>query len=97
MQTQYYNVYQVLIRAQRYSSRLIPLYPRRTSRQNLRRRPPESVIRICRGSASAAGPWVRLVVHLGEVLKIEMGVDLRGRDIGMTEQLLNGAQIGTRF
>jgi hypothetical protein len=37
------------------------------------------------------------VVDLGEVLKIKVRVDLRGRNIGMTEQFLDATQILTRF
>ncbi len=40
-----------------------------------------------------ARPWVRLVIHLRQMLKIEMGIDLGGADIGMSEQLLYGAQV----
>ncbi len=54
------------------------------ARQNLRRQPCKSFIEVCRNSAAAAGSGVRLVVNLGKVLKIEVGVDLRGRDISMT-------------
>jgi hypothetical protein len=33
------------------------------------------------------------VVYLGQVLEIEVGVDLRGRDAGVAEHLLHGAQV----
>ncbi len=38
-------------------------------------------------------PWMGFVVDLGEVLKVEVGIDLRGRDIGVAEQLLDSAQV----
>src|SRR6476646_8972992 len=34
-----------------------------------------------------------LLMHLPEVLPIDMGVNLRGRDIGVAEHLLNRAQV----
>lgn len=34
-----------------------------------------------------------LVVDFRQMLKIQMGIDLRGRDAGMPQQLLHGAQI----
>lgn len=37
------------------------------------------------------------VVHLGQVLKIQMGVDLGGGDIGVTEQLLHQTQVTAGF
>lgn len=37
------------------------------------------------------------VVDLGQVLKIEMGVDLRRANVGVAEQLLDRAQITGRF
>ena len=40
---------------------------------------------------------MRLVVDLGEVLKIEMGVDLRGTDIRMPQQLLHRTQVTARL
>ena len=45
------------------------------------------------GSAFALGPGVRLIVDLREVLEIEVGVDLGCRNVGMTQELLDGAQI----
>ena len=35
---------------------------------------------------------VRRVVHLGQVLEVELGVDLRGRDVGVAQQFLYRAQ-----
>ena len=40
---------------------------------------------------------MRLVVNLGETLKIEMGVHLGGAQIGMAEQFLHCAQITAGF
>jgi hypothetical protein len=47
--------------------------------------------------AAAARPRVGSIVDLGEVLKIEVSVDLGGRDVGMSEKLLNPAQIPARL
>ena len=44
-----------------------------------------------------SGARMRRVVDLRQVLKIEMGVNLRGGDVDVAEQFLNRAQIGTRF
>jgi len=41
----------------------------------------------------APGPGVGLVVDLGQVLEIQVGIYLRRADIGVTEELLNGAEI----
>ena len=38
-------------------------------------------------------PRVRRVIHLRQVLEVEMGVDLRAADAGVTEQLLHGTEI----
>ena len=38
-----------------------------------------------------------LVVDLGEMLEIQMGVDLGGADVRVPEQLLNGPQIAARL
>ena len=38
-------------------------------------------------------PRMGRVIHLRQVLEIEMGVDLRAADAGVTEQLLHRAQI----
>src|SRR3569832_2279469 len=43
-----------------------------------------------------SGARVRLVVDLGEVLEVEVGVDLRRRDVGMPQQLLHQTQHTTR-
>lgn len=37
-----------------------------------------------------AGTWVRFIVNLGQMLKVQLSVDLGGTQIGMTEQFLNG-------
>lgn len=37
---------------------------------------------------------MRIAIGGGEPLPADMGVALRGRHIGMTEQLLHGAQVG---
>ena len=39
------------------------------------------------------GPWVCLVIDLFEVLKIKVGVYLRGRDISMAQQFLDRPKI----
>jgi hypothetical protein len=44
-----------------------------------------------------AGAGMRLIVDLCKVLKIEMGIDLRGRDIGVPEQFLHSAQVSRGF
>ena len=36
-------------------------------------------------------PWMRLIIHLGEVLEIKMGINLGGGDIGVAEEFLYGA------
>lgn len=38
-------------------------------------------------------PWMCLVINLGQVLKIQMGIDLRRRQAGMAEHFLHGPQI----
>jgi len=43
------------------------------------------------------GAGVGPVVDLGEALEIEMGIDLGRRDVGVTEQFLNGPKVATRF
>jgi hypothetical protein len=48
-------------------------------------------------SLLSARAWVRLVVNLREVLKIEMRVDLGGADVGVAEEFLHGAQVAARF
>ena len=37
------------------------------------------------------------VVDLGQLLKVEVGIDLRGREVFVTEQLLNRAEVSARF
>ena len=41
----------------------------------------------------ATRAWVGRVVNIGEMLKIEVGVDLGGGNIGVPEQFLHRAQI----
>src|SRR5690606_8944467 len=41
----------------------------------------------------ASGPWVGLVVHLRQMLEVEMSVHLRGADIAVAEQLLHRTQV----
>lgn len=36
-------------------------------------------------------PWMGLIVHIGEVLEIEMGVNLCGGEVAMSEQFLHCA------
>ena len=43
----------------------------------------------------APRPRVRRVIHLGQVLKVEPCVDLRGRDVGVAQQLLHRTQVAT--
>ena len=40
---------------------------------------------------------MRLVINLGQMLKIQMGVNLRGRQVGVTEEFLDGAQVAGGF
>ncbi len=44
---------------------------------------------------ASACAWMGFIVYLGEMLKIKVGVDLRGADICMPEHFLNNAQIGS--
>ena len=37
--------------------------------------------------------WMGLFINIQQMIGIDPGIDLRGRKRGMTEQLLNGAQI----
>ncbi len=43
------------------------------------------------------GAWMRRVVHRGKVLKIKMGIDLGGGQIGVAQQLLHPTQIAAGF
>ncbi|KAG1364898.1 hypothetical protein G6F59_018894 [Rhizopus arrhizus] len=43
--------------------------------------------------AAALGARMRGVVDLGQVLEIEVGVDLRGGDVGVAEQFLHATQV----
>src|SRR5690554_4776332 len=45
----------------------------------------------------AAGARMGLIVYLGEVLEIEMGVDLGSADVGVAEKLLHRAQVAAGF
>ena len=45
----------------------------------------------------AFGAWMRRIVGLGEILKIQMGVDLRGTDAGVAQHFLHCAQIAGRL
>lgn len=40
---------------------------------------------------------MRLVIHLSQMLKIEVGIDLRCRDVLVSKQLLHRTQIIARF
>ena len=40
---------------------------------------------------------MRLVIYASEMLEIQMRVNLRGAQIGVTQQLLHGAQVAGRF
>ena len=40
---------------------------------------------------------MRLIVYLGEMLKIKVGIDLRRADVGMAEQFLDAAQVLAGF
>ncbi len=59
----------------------------KTNAQILSLRP----LRLCGELFSRS--WVRLVVDAGEVLEIEVGVDLCGAQVGMPQQFLYGAQV----
>src|SRR5690242_3109357 len=50
--------------------------------------------RLERALALAAGSGMRGVVNAGEVLEVKMGVDLGRGDIGVTQELLDSAQLG---
>ena len=43
------------------------------------------------------GPRVGLIVNLGDVLKIDMSIDLGGLDIGMPQEFLHRSNITARF
>src|SRR5690606_26130819 len=43
------------------------------------------------------GPRVRGVVDLGQVLEVQVGVDLGGGDVGVAEQFLHAAQVARGF
>ena len=45
----------------------------------------------------ALGAGMGLVIDLGQVAEIQVGIDLRGAEIGMAQQLLHGAQIAGTF
>src|SRR5882672_3584761 len=47
--------------------------------------------------AASARARMRTFVDAGEVLEIKVGVDLRGADAGVTQQLLHGAQVAARL
>src|SRR5690606_36371500 len=49
------------------------------------------------GSRFASRARMRGIVDLGEVLEVEVGIDLRGGDVGMPEQFLHAAQIAGRL
>ena len=40
---------------------------------------------------------MRRIVHRGKVLKIKMSIDLRGGEVGMTQQLLYTTKIAARL
>ena len=42
-------------------------------------------------------PRMRLVIHPGEMLEIQVRVNLRGAQVGVTQQLLYRAQVAGRF
>ena len=44
-------------------------------------------------SALATRPWVRGVVGARQVLEIQAGIKLRGRDVGVPEHFLDSPQI----
>ena len=41
----------------------------------------------------SCGSWVRLIVDLSQVLKIQMRIDLRRADVFVAKQFLNGTQV----
>src|SRR6266508_1219223 len=53
--------------------------------------------RCCRLPPLALGAWMRLVVDLGERLKIEVGIDLRAGDARVAKHFLNRAKIAGRL
>ena len=58
-------------------------------------KPPVSILKIVRRGRVAPAPRsrVRFIVYLGEMLKIKVRVDLRGRDAGMAQEILDRPQI----
>src|SRR6266699_6389612 len=52
---------------------------------------------IAQASALAARARVGSVVDAGEVLEVKVGVDLGARDIGVTQELLDAAQLPARL
>lgn len=47
--------------------------------------------------AAATGPGVALVVHPGQVLEIQVSIDLGGGDIRVPQQFLDGTEVATGF
>ena len=56
-----------------------------------------SVRLVLFGLALFACAWVGLVIDLGQVLKIQVSIDLGGGNIGVTEQFLHGPQVAAGF
>ena len=48
-------------------------------------------------STPCAGLWVGAIVHPRKVLEVQVGVNLRRRYVGMTQQFLHRAQVAGRF
>ena len=44
-----------------------------------------------------ASPGVRFVVYLGQVLEVKVSIDLGRADVGVSQQLLDAAQVVARF
>jgi hypothetical protein len=60
---------------------------------NQRRR--RDLCSLCaRRAKEKSGPWMELSMDRFQALLIDMGVNLRGRNIGVTEHFLDNAQIG---
>lgn len=41
----------------------------------------------------SSAAWMRVIHHFGQMLKIQVGVDLRGGDVGVAKHFLHGTQV----
>ena len=55
------------------------------------------MLSTCSDSTLPACARVKRAVRFDDVTAVNVGVDLRGGDVGVTEQLLNEAQVGAPF